>query len=142
MCFILGRWGMNQSKNMAENKKQVTDLIQDILDELSSMRTHLPNGELKIIQMSIEELKQSQADMKKDLSDLKKKLLDPDDGVIVKVNENTKFREAQEEEEKEFKEMLLEHSELVKWKGTVTKTLWIIFSALVGILTKMFFLDK
>jgi len=133
---------MNQSKNMAENKKQVTDLIQDILDELSSMRTHLPNGELKIIQMSIEELKQSQADMKKDLSDLKKKLLDPDDGVIVKVNENTKFREAQEEEEKEFKEMLLEHSELVKWKGTVTKTLWIIFSALVGILTKMFFLDK
>ncbi len=133
---------MNQSKNMAENKKQVTDLIQDILDELSSMRTHLPNGELKIIQMSIEELKQSQADMKKDLSDLKKKLLDPDDGVIVKVNENTKFRESQEEEEKEFKEMLLEHSELVKWKGTVTKTLWIIFSALVGILTKMFFLDK
>jgi len=127
---------------MADNKKQVTDLIQDILDELSSMRTHLPNGELKIIQMSIEELKQSQADMKKDLSDLKKKLLDPDDGVIVKVNENTKFREAQEEEEKEFKEMLLEHSELVKWKGTVTKTLWIIFSALVGILTKMFFLDK
>ncbi len=133
---------MNQSKNMADNKKQVTDLIQDILDELSSMRTHLPNGELKIIQMSIEELKQSQADMKKDLSDLKKKLLDPDDGVIVKVNENTKFRESQEEEEKEFKEMLLEHSELVKWKGTVTKTLWIIFSALVGILTKMFFLDK
>lgn len=133
---------MNQSKNMADNKKQVTDLIQDILDELSSMRTHLPNGELKIIQMSIEELKQSQADMKKDLSDLKKKLLDPDDGVIVKVNENTKFREVQEEEEKEFKEMLLEHSELVKWKGTVTKTLWIIFSALVGILTKMFFLDK
>lgn len=127
---------------MADNKKQVTDLIQDILDELSSMRTHLPNGELKIIQMSIEELKQSQADMKKDLSDLKKKLLDPDDGVIVKVNENTKFREVQEEEEKEFKEMLLEHSELVKWKGTVTKTLWIIFSALVGILTKMFFLDK
>jgi len=127
---------------MADNKKQVTDLIQDILDELSSMRTHLPNGELKIIQMSIEELKQSQADMKKDLSDLKKKLLDPDDGVIVKVNENTKFRESQEEEEKEFKEMLLEHSELVKWKGTVTKTLWIIFSALVGILTKMFFLDK
>lgn len=127
---------------MADNKKQVTDLMQDILDELSTMRTKLPNGELKIIQMNIEELKQSQADMKKDLSDLKKKLLDPDDGVIVKVNENTKYRESQEEEEKDFKEMLMEHSELVKWKGTVTKTLWIIFSALVGILTKMFLLDK
>jgi hypothetical protein len=127
---------------MADNGKQITDLMKDILDELSMMKSKLPNGELKVIQMSIEELRQSQADMKKDLSDLKKKLLDPDDGVIVKVNENTKFREVQEIEEKEFKEMILEHTELVKWKGTVTKTLWIIFSALVGILTKMFFIDK
>jgi len=138
----LGRWGINLIKGMAENRKQVTDLMQSILDELSSMKTKLPNGELKIIQMNIEELKQSQADMKKDLSDLKKKLLDPDDGVIIKVNENTKFRESQEDNEKDFREMLMEHSELVKWKGTVTKTIWIIFSALVGILTKMFFLDK
>jgi hypothetical protein len=127
---------------MAENKKQVTDLMKDILDELSSMRSQLPNGELKIIQLNIEELKQSQADMKKDLSDLKKKLLDPDDGVIVKVNENTKYRENQEQDEREYKELILEHAELVKWKGTVTKTLWIIFSALVGILAKMFFIDK
>lgn len=127
---------------MAENKKQVTDLMKDILDELSSMKSKLPNGELKIIQMSIDELRQSQADMKKDLSDLKKKLLDPDDGVIIKVNENTKFRENQEQDEKEYKELILEHTELVKWKGNVTKTLWIIFSALVGILAKMFFLDK
>lgn len=127
---------------MAENKKQVTDLMKDILDELSTMKSQLPNGELKVIQMNIEELRQSQADMKKDLSDLKKKLLDPDDGVIIKVNENTKYRENQEQDEKEYKELILEHTELVKWKGTVTKTLWIIFSALVGILAKMFFLDK
>ena len=38
--------------------------------------------------------------------------------------------------------MILEHAELVKWKGTVTKTIWIIFSALVGIFAKMFLLDK
>jgi len=124
------------------DKNQVTDLMKDILDELSKMKSQLPNGELKVIQTNIEELKQSQADMKKDLSDLKKKLLDPDDGVIVRVNENTRYRENQEEEEKDFKEMMLEHVELVKWKGTVTKIIWIIFSALVGILTKMFFLDK
>lgn len=127
---------------MADNSKQITDLMKDILEELSVMKTKLPNGELKIIQMSIEDLRQSQSDMKKDLSDLKKKLLDPDDGVIVKVNENTKYRENRVVEEKEFREMILEHTELVKWKGTVTKTLWIIFSALVGILAKMFFIDK
>ena len=92
--------------------------------------------------MNIEELKHSQSEMKKDLSDLKKKLLDPDDGVIVKVNQNTKHREEQEKEEKDHQELLLEHAELVKWKGSVTKALWIIFSALVGILAKMFFMDK
>jgi hypothetical protein len=142
----LGGWGTNQSKDMAETKSEVTTLMKEILDELSSMKKNLPNGDLKIIQMSVEELKQSQADMKKDLSDLKKKLLDPDHGVIVRVNENTKFiqeqKENEKEHEKEYKDLLLEHAELVKWKGTVTKTLWIIFSALVGIFAKMFFIDK
>ncbi len=131
---------------MAENKTEITTLMKEILDELSSMKKNLPNGELKIIQLSVEELKQQQGELKKDISDLKKKLLDPDNGVIVKVNENTKFIQAQKESdkehEKEYKDLLLEHAELVKWKGTVTKTLWIIFSALVGIFTKMFFIDK
>ena len=81
--------------------------------------------------------------MKKDLSDLKKKLLDPDDGVIVKVNENTRFRldqqKLQEREEREYKDLILEHSELMKWKSGVTKAMWIFFTAIVGIVAKIFF---
>lgn len=142
MNFILGCWGINQSEDMDTDKTEITSLMKQILDELSFMKKNLPNGELKIIQLSVEELKVSQSELKKDISDLKRKLLDPDDGVIVKVNENTKFREEQEKEEKEFKLMMLEHVELVKWKGSVTKTIWIIFSALVGIFAKMFFIDK
>ena len=118
--------------------------MRTILEELSIMKSKLPNGDLKIIQLGMEDLKNSQAEMKRDLSDLKKKLLDPDDGVIVKVNENTKFRveqeKIQEKEEDEFKSMVLEHAELMKWKGGVTKALWIFFTALVGILAKIFFL--
>jgi hypothetical protein len=118
--------------------------MRAILDELSIMKAKLPNGDLKIIQLGMEDLKNSQSEMKKDLSDLKRKLLDPDDGVIVKVNENTKFRieqeKIQEKEEAEFKSMVLEHAELMKWKGGVTKALWIFFTALVGILAKIFFL--
>lgn len=118
--------------------------MRTILEELSIMKSKLPNGDLKIIQLGMEDLKNSQAEMKRDLSDLKKKLLDPDDGVIVKVNENTKFRveqeKIQEKEEAEFKSMVLEHAEIMKWKGGVTKALWIFFTALVGILAKIFFL--
>jgi hypothetical protein len=44
----------------------------------------------------MEDLKKDQRSMKDDISDMKKKLLDPESGVIVKVNENTKFRLAEE----------------------------------------------
>jgi hypothetical protein len=127
---------------MTEKELQMTQMMLEIKNELEQMKKNLPNGELRIIQLNIEELKNSQADLKRDMSDIKRKLLDPDDGVIVKVNENTKFRLQKERSEKKYEDMLLEHAELVKWKGTVTKVLWMIFSALIGILSKMFFLDK
>jgi hypothetical protein len=128
-----------------ESNKQISEALKQVLEELAHMKQTMPQSDLRIIQLNMEELKNSQADMKKDLSDLKKKLLDPDDGVIVKVNENTRFRieqqRQQEKDEKEYKDLLLEHSELMKWKGGVTKAMWIFFTALVGILAKVFFLN-
>lgn len=114
------------------------ELMREILRELNTIKIKFPEGEFRIIQLNIEELKNSQLEMKKDLSDLKKKLLDPDEGVIVKVNENTKFRLEQTLEQKDF---ISEHNELVKWKSAVTKVLWLIFSTILGILAKVFFMD-
>ena len=126
--------------------KQITDTMKELLAEMNAMKTTLPSSELRIIQLSMEEFKHAQSDMKKDLSDLKKKLLDPDDGVIVKVNENTRFRldqqKLQEREEREYKDLILEHSELMKWKSGVTKAMWIFFTAIVGILAKIFFIGN
>lgn len=126
--------------------KQITETLKELLAEINAMKTTLPSSELRIIQLSMEEFKHAQSDMKKDLSDLKKKLLDPDDGVIVKVNENTRFRldqqKLQEREEKEYKDLILEHSELMKWKSGVTKAMWIFFTAIVGILAKIFFIGN
>ena len=126
--------------------KQITDTMKELLAEINAMKTTLPSSELRIIQLSMEEFKHAQSDMKKDLSDLKKKLLDPDDGVIVKVNENTRFRldqqKLQEREEREYKDLILEHSELMKWKSGVTKAMWIFFTAIVGILAKIFFIGN
>ena len=128
-----------------ESNKQISEALKQVLEELAHMKQTMPQSDLRIIQLNMEELKNSQADMKRDLSDLKKKLLDPDDGVIVKVNENTRFRleqqRQQERDEKEYKDLLLEHSELMKWKGGVTRAMWIFFTALVGILAKVFFLN-
>ena len=128
-----------------ETNAQIAETLNKLVSEISALKTTLPSSDLRIIQLSMEEFKHAQSDMKKDLTDLKKKLLDPDDGVIVKVNENTKFRieqeKIQEREEREYKELILEHSELMKWKGGVTKAMWIFFTAIVGIVAKIFFMS-
>lgn len=113
--------------------------LNKILEELVSMRENLPNGELKVIQSSIDDLKRSQVYIKEDISEVKKRLLDPETGIIVRLNENSKYIRGKEEMEDYYDEIIDQHKELITWKNTTTKVMWIIFTALVGILTKMMF---
>lgn len=113
--------------------------IEKILEELISMRAKLPNGELKVIQNSIEELKKSQSDIKSDVSEVKRRLLDPENGIIVRLNQNSRYIEDKQEMEDYYEEIIDQHKELLSWKNTMTRAMWIVFTALVGILTKMMF---
>lgn len=113
--------------------------IEKILEELVSMRAKLPNGELKVIQSSIDDLKHSQADIKSDVSEMKKRLLDPETGIVVRLNQNTKYIEDKQDLEDYYEEIIDQHKELLSWKNSMTKAMWIVFTALVGILTKMMF---
>ena len=113
--------------------------IERILEELVTMRAKLPNGELKVIQSSIEDLKHSQADIKSDVSEMKKRLLDPETGIIVRLNQNTKYINDKQDLEDYYEEIIDQHKELLSWKNNMTKAMWIVFTALVGILTKMMF---
>jgi hypothetical protein len=115
------------------------DDLRMILEELRNMRSHLPNGELKILQSNMDELRESQKTMKDDLSELKKKLLDPNDGVIVRVNENTKFRLQEEDRFEDYMKINVDVQDLKKWQGGVNKALWIIFGALIAIAVKVIF---
>jgi hypothetical protein len=113
--------------------------LERILEELSSMKSKMPNGELKVIQSSIEELKHSQADIKSDVSEMKRRLLDPETGIVVRLNQNTQYIEDKKELEDYYEEIIDEHKELLSFKNTMTKAMWIVFTSLVGILTKMMF---
>ena len=99
----------------------------------------MPNGELKVIQSSIDELKHSQADIKSDVSEMKRRLLDPETGVVVRLNQNTQYIEDKKDLEEYYEEIIDQHKELLSFKNTMTKAMWIVFTALVGILTKMMF---
>ena len=113
--------------------------LDKILEELVSMRSKLPNGELKVIQSSIEDLKNSQSHIKEDVSEVKRRLLDPETGIIVRLNQNTKYIEDKQDLEDYYEEIIDQHKELLSWKNNMTKAMWIVFTALVGILTKMMF---
>ena len=76
-------------------------------------------------------------DLKEDVSDLKFTLLNPEDGVIVKTNQNTAFRRKMELGDKDFITRMIDIQELKKWKDGVTKALWIIFGSLAGLIIKV-----
>lgn len=117
----------------------VDNMMNDILTALEIIKKQLPNGELKAIQERIERIDQSQEDMKEDLRAIKRQLLDPEDGIIVRVNKNTEFRKKQESEEKDFNKFMEEHKDMISFKDTVTKILWIVFTAIAGIILAMIF---
>tara|TARA_B100000214_G_C23658976_1_gene486547 strand:+ start:308 stop:592 length:285 start_codon:yes stop_codon:yes gene_type:complete len=89
---------------------------KDIIQRLECIENRLPNGELKEIHETVKEIKEI--------------LLDPEDGLIVRVNKNTYWRK--ELDADEFKAML-------RWKQTITHAMWVAYSALCGILIKLIF---
>jgi hypothetical protein len=124
---------------MEEKDITSTFLMKQILDELNHLKTNMPNGELKHLQTTMEDLKKDQRSMKDDISDIKKKLLDPESGVIVKVNENTKFRLAEENRYEDYMKFNIDVDSLKKWQSGVNKALWIIFGAILAIALKVIF---
>ena len=87
-----------------------------IVERLDCIEARLPNGELQEMHEMIKEIKEI--------------LLDPEDGIIVRVNKNTYWRK--ELDADEFKALL-------RWKQSVTHAMWLVYSAVVGILVKLIF---
>ena len=89
---------------------------KDIIQKLECVETKLMSGELEEIHTTVKEIKEV--------------LLDPEDGLIVRVNKNTFWRK--EIDADEFKAM-------VRWKTTMNQAMWIAYTALVGIIFKLMF---
>ena len=101
-------------------------ILENVLKELVHIKKHMPNGELKAMVDDIKELKE-------DISELKYTLLNPDDGVIVKTNQNTSFRREMQRNEKDFQLQMQEVDSLKRWRDGVNKALWIIFGLIAAL---------
>ena len=89
---------------------------KEIVERLHCIEQKLPNGELK--------------EMHEMMKEIKEILLDPEDGIVVRVNKNTYWR--RELDADEFKALL-------RWKQSVTHAMWVAYTALVGIIVKLIF---
>ena len=89
---------------------------KEICERLECIEQRLPNGELKEIHENVKEIKEI--------------LLDPEDGIIVRVNKNTYWRHQIDSDE--FKA-------LIRWKQAMTHAMWISYSTLLGIIIKIVF---
>ena len=89
---------------------------KEIIEKLECLEARVSGNELKEIHQTVTEIKEI--------------LLDPEDGVIVRVNKNTFWRK--ELDADEFKA-------LVRWKSTINQAMWIAYTALVGIIVKIVF---
>ena len=117
----------------------VDDMMNEIIEALDLIKNTLPASEIQSIKDHLELIDLTQADIKEDLRSIKKQLLDPEDGIVVRVNKNTDFSKKKIQDEPVYNKLIDEHKELISWKETATRVLWILFTAVVGIIVTLLF---
>ena len=113
---------------------------KEILEEIEFLKKKLPNGEFALLKKSVEDLSSGQESLKSSIRELKQQLLDPDNGVVVRVNRNSDFRKESEQRgplcQKSFENMEDSVISILGWKNNVSKALWILFTGIAGLIIK------
>ena len=116
---------------------------KEILEAVEILKSQMPNGNIALLQQAIEDLQKSNDGVKLSMRELKKQLLDPDDGVVVRVNKNSEFRKEAEQWgplcQISFEEMEDTVKDLTEWKANVTKFVWIMLTTMVGLIAKVIY---
>jgi len=110
---------------------------KEILEEIEFLKKKMPNGEFALLKKSVEDLHGGQETLRSSIRELKKQLLDPDDGVVVRVNRNSEFRSDLKNCVESFEDMEDNVKSISDWKNNVSKALWVLFTAVVGLLVHM-----
>ena len=114
---------------------------KEILEEIEFLKKKLPNGEFALLKKSVEDLSSGQESLRSSIRELKQQLLDPDNGVVVRVNRNSEFRKDSEQRgplcQQSFENMEDSVNTILGWKDNVSKALWILFTAVVGLIIKL-----
>ena len=118
---------------------------KEILEEIEKLKKKIPtaNGDFILLKKTVGDLENGQQGLKADIKELKERLLNPDNGVVARVNRNSDFRKDSEKSgplcKKSFEEMGDNVHELSIWRDNITKVMWLLVTGIVGLGFKVIF---
>ena len=121
---------------------------REILEEIEKLKKKIPtaNGDFILLKKTVGDLEIGQQGLKGDIKELKERLLNPDNGVVARVNRNSEFRKDSEQRgplcQQSFENMEDNVNSILGWKDNVSKALWILFTGIAGIIVKILFLGN
>ena len=111
----------------SQSDGQTMQVACDLLEKLDTITEKVCNQDIEQI--------------KSDLKEIKEVLLDPEDGLVVRINKNTYWRKTMTESDMNFDVIKDDVKELNNFKNNVTKALWIIYTAVSGLIIKLIWGD-
>ena len=133
------------------SKKTNQQMFSELALAIDEIKGQLPqnsarrNGELTSIKLQLKSISEDQHEIKDDVSMIKKKLLNPEGGVVVRVNKNKEDIEELTGYTRGFLKKCetfeTEIKECKKFKNGAHKALWVIYTAIIGLATKLLFFN-
>jgi len=95
--------------------------------------------EIALMKKDIETLSEDIRELNEKIDKLMVKLLDPDEGIVVRVNKNTDRLNERDQNMGKWMKDIDDFHQMKKWKSNVTKALWGLYGAAIGYIIKLIF---
>jgi uncharacterized protein YydD (DUF2326 family) len=95
--------------------------------------------EIALMKKDIETLSEDVKELNQKIDMLMIKLLDPDEGLVIRVNKNTERLDERDQNMGKWMKDINDFHHMKRWKNTVTKALWVIYAAIIGFIIKVVF---
>ena len=95
--------------------------------------------EIALMKRDIETLSEDVKELNAKIDNLMVKLLDPDEGLVIRVNKNTESLRIRDKSMAGWLKDVEDFHHMKKWKHGVNKALWFIYATIIGLIIKFLF---
>ena len=95
--------------------------------------------EIALMKKDIETLSEDVKELNDKIDTLMVKLLDPDEGIVIRVNKNTDRLDERDRNMGKWMRDIDDFHQMKKWKNNVTRALWGLYAVVISWLFKNLF---